>query len=1205
MTLHLDPALNLGRDSERITPEDTRRQEATANYLLHAFSAPPTDRREVQLLADEVGLGKTFVALATAYSLLRAVRTQPQAAEEAGLARCYRAAVVVVPSGNHALARKWHQEVEALRTRCSTDPGQTNWFHSRVCENAFDLVEGLRKASDRRRTARENPCVLICTANVFSRRVPDLGERLRFLAACLFRWWGNRLSRHERYRIVTRATEVRGFSDWAQYARRVGTAEYEVKLWDFEDHENYLSPAERRRRNWPDDLVRLYEQAPFSYSDVAAALNSLARTADGRALLDDDALTTREGHEEPAGLLPYCKDAAQRRGHADWYFQGFKARLLNLYKELAHHLIRQDLPLVIVDEAHHWRHTHRQDCRSFRARLAPIARRLLLLTATPFQLHRDELLEVLSVGDAMEPTLGADRIVRLRALREKIREATAASETSGFAFSREWGSLPEQFAQVDPRFDAGNGILPGTTDPRTEELARLWKDVCESGGGNGWSERVPGPLRPFFARARELQASNERLRAAMRALIIRHRRPVGHRRVLIGREYPAEGVGTTRPDQHLLHLAPGAAIPPHAELAQYLLMKVVADASRGKHRTTLGMDLTGCYTTLWESREGARAAEAATAGNNQRLFRILQQLTGHRDGRENREDHRHPKLQLVLEETLRRWDQGEKTLIFCFRVPTARTLARLLGEGIRQRLRRSRRALLESRGTEVEGDADVDRAMQQFRRSLTAREGSGVPLFLDRVLLGWFQARGLPLPTLTEADRKRIANLYARATTGGSPLFRGGDRLRLDRVFLNRAIEHVWATRLLTDRATWWSGRAADDREETRLLLEQMADEEWVRFRYGRPELSRRRGDAEGDAAPTDSVARSSLAGWYDLDTDAAGEAAAAVEQALNTTLTGGRVSLTDTVVSGPNLFVPVRPDVDLLGVAASDRSGRMRDLLFRMTFSQTVWEWGERAKVTDAVVRALLREDILLRLPRNVFQDTDETWAAGILRGLHASPGGGQLEPLAGRVEEFLRELAEMGPTEREAHLRYAMNPKAEAVVLVTGDSGIDRDAVFNGFNTPLLPDILVCTQVGQEGIDLHRHCRHVVHYDLGWNPATLEQRTGRTDRLGSKAMRERNLALAARNGAGVSQESSSALPGLDIALPYLAGTYDERMYDRLRSRAQTFEILTGGDPSADREGDTSWLDPDDLGNATGADYVPLPNEMLEQLRVNLAVDG
>ncbi len=1204
MTLSLDPALNLGRDSERMTPEDTRRQEATVNCLLRAFSAPLNDRREIQLLADEVGLGKTFVALATAFSVLRAVRAQPALAEDAGLSRCYRAAVVVVPSGNHALARKWHQEVEALRTRCSTDRDATDWFRSRVCDSAFDLVEGLRRASDLRRNAHDNPCVLICTANVFSRRVPDLAERLRFLAACLFRWWGNRLSRHERYRIVSRAAEVSRYTDWATYAQRVGAGEYEVRLWSFQEHERYLSPTERKQWTWPVDQERLYAQTPFSYSDIAAALDSLFKTSDGWSLLEDESLTTREGFEEPAGLLPYCKDAAKRRGHAEWYFRGFKARLLSLYKELAHHLIRQEVPLIVVDEAHHWRHSHRQDCQSFRARLALIARRLLLLTATPFQMHRDELLEVLSVGDAMELAIGPERVARLQELRAKIKEATAASEAAGVAFSREWGSLPEQFASVDPRFDPGNGIVPGASDPRTDELARLWAEIGFAGENEqaGWLHGIPGPLRPFFARARELQSSNQRLREAMRTLIIRHRRPVGHRRFLIGREYPAAADDRCRPDQHLLHLAPGAEVPPHAELAQYLLMKVVADASQGRHRTTLGMDLTGCYTTLWKSKEGQKAAEAATMGNNQRLFRILQQLTGHQEGRDNKEDHRHPKLQLVLDEVLRRWDQGEKTLIFCFRVPTAETLAKLLTHGISHRLRQSRRALLESRGTEITAEADIDRAMQQFRRSLTAREGSGVPLFLDRVLLGWLQFLGLELPALTDDDRKHVADLYARARTGGGPLFRGGERLRLDRVFLNRAIEHVWAIRLLSDPTSWWSACATTKREATTQILEQLADEDWVTFRYGRPELTRRKGEMEGDVL-TDSVARSSLADAYELDLKPSDSVAVAVEDALSTVTTGGRASLADTVVSGSNLFVPLGADANLLGDSGQKRAGRMRDLLLRMTFREGAWEWAERSKVIDAVVRALLREDILLRLPRSVFKDSDETWATGILRGLHVPPGGGQLEPLAGRVEEFLRELVEMGPTEREAHLRYAMNPKAEAVVLVTGQSGIDRDSVFNGFNTPLLHDILICTQVGQEGIDLHRHCRHVVHYDLGWNPATLEQRTGRTDRLGSKAMRERNLALTARNDADGSATGTAELPGLDIALPYLAGTYDERMYDRLRTRAQTFEILTGGDPSADRDDDSSWLDPDDLGNANGNNYVPLPTAMLEQLRVNLSV--
>ena len=102
-----------------------------------------------------------------------------------------------------------------------------------------------------------------------------------------------------------------------------------------------------------------------------------------------------------------------------------------------------------------------------------------------------------------------------------------------------------------------------------------------------------------------------------------------------------------------------------------------------------------------------------------------------------------------------------------------------------------------------------------------------------------------------------------------------------------------------------------------------------------------------------------------------------------------------------------------------------MRDLLFQMTFLQGSWEWSERAKVIDAVVRRCSAQDILLRLPRSVFKDEDETWTAGILRGLHEPPGGGQLEPLAGRIEEF-RELAGMVPNEREAHPRLRHEPES-----------------------------------------------------------------------------------------------------------------------------------------------------------------------------------
>jgi hypothetical protein len=391
----------------------------------------------------------------------------------------------------------------------------------------------------------------------------------------------------------------------------------------------------------------------------------------------------------------------------------------------------------------------------------------------------------------------------------------------------------------------------------------------------------------------------------------------------------------------------------------------------------------------------------------------------------------------------------------------------------------------------------------------------------------------------------------------------------------------------------------------TKDLLEQIAGEDWVRYRYGDRHMTPDRGaESEDDNQPSEQVARSSLAGVYDLQHDPDPTLVPIVVRGLETQPLGNRPRIVDTLLSGANLFLPLGDARQLIDQAGQERSRRMRELIVKVTRQEGGWNWGQRAQVLDAVVRAFLREDILLRLPREVFRGEDETWSESLLRGLHIQPRGDQLEPVAARVEEFLGELSEMGGNEREAHLRYAMNARAESVVLVTGSNKVDRDAVFSGFNTPLLPDILVCTQVGQEGIDLHRHCRHVVHYDLGWNPAAIEQRTGRTDRIGSKAERERKMARTmALEDSGSVHLPEDQLHGLDIAMPYLAGTYDERMFDRLRTRAQVFDILTGGDPTADQESGCFWLDPDSEGEDDGTSFVPLPRQLLDDLRVDLAV--
>ncbi len=58
--------------------------------------------------------------------------------------------------------------------------------------------------------------------------------------------------------------------------------------------------------------------------------------------------------------------------------------------------------------------------------------------------------------------------------------------------------------------------------------------------------------------------------------------------------------------------------------------------------------------------------------------------------------------------------------------------------------------------------------------------------------------------------------------------------------------------------------------------------------------------------------------------------------------------------------------------------------------------------------------------------------------------------------------------------------------------------DTAAPGLDHPDLYDILVTTDVLAEGVNLQQ-ARHIINYDLPWNPMRLVQRHGRIDRLGS----------------------------------------------------------------------------------------------------------
>lgn len=99
-------------------------------------------------------------------------------------------------------------------------------------------------------------------------------------------------------------------------------------------------------------------------------------------------------------------------------------------------------------------------------------------------------------------------------------------------------------------------------------------------------------------------------------------------------------------------------------------------------------------------------------------------------------------------------------------------------------------------------------------------------------------------------------------------------------------------------------------------------------------------------------------------------------------------------------------------------------------------------------------------------------------------------------------------------------------------------EDIVFS-FNLPGPPYILICSNIAGEGIDLHRYCRRVMHYDLEWNPGILEQKVGRIDRINSLSQRE--------------------VEPVETIYVWQKGTYEERMAERVQHRLLMMRTLLG----------------------------------------------
>jgi hypothetical protein len=176
--------------------------------------------------------------------------------------------------------------------------------------------------------------------------------------------------------------------------------------------------------------------------------------------------------------------------------------------------------------------------------------------------------------------------------------------------------------------------------------------------------------------------------------------------------------------------------------------------------------------------------------------------------------------------------------------------------------------------------------------------------------------------------------------------------------------------------------------------------------------------------------------------------------------------------------------------------------------------------------------------------------------------------------LTEYLRAIAVQtrGDDDEEAAGADAATFHVQQPVrMVYGDTKREtRERLMLAFNSPMFPEILISSAVLGEGVDLHRFCRYVIHHDLCWNPSTLEQRTGRLDRIRCKA--------------------EATLRPIVIYEPFLGGSADEKMFRVVRDRERWFQIVMG-----------QKFQFDEASSEQIANRVPLPEALAKELVFDL----
>lgn len=634
--------------TEQRFEEDWARQRRTAADILRRLQS-----MEGVVLADQVGMGKTYVALAVVVS-------QILATPELGRV------VIFVPA---SVADKWVREwkkfsgsliEQGTGIRCVDKPIRSG-------------EEFLKKLDDKAH-AREH--ILVVTHTALTATLKDT-----FIQLALLHYATRRVNEggELRERIAKWSDGLRGLIRNSRFTQdRV--------------RELLATPPSKWHACW-----RRLTGEELSDDPVPEALESAARNLrldDLRAAIDNLPIRSSPDIQR---RLEKARAALTAATQATWKWLLSSTDL--------------DLPLLVVDEAHRLKNpttlisrlfeerTKGDDAGAFRG----VFRRMLFLTATPFELGHAELIEVLSRMSAvrsLDPVPATQLEDRLDTLKRKLTDA----QTTALTLDAAWGRL------------------------KSEDLATFdsWGPTVQA------PEHISPTVREAWEHAKFAVRARQEMNHALRPWVIRHER--AHRRTY---RAGAAIVNDDKAHRGLL-IADDTALP---FLLAARAQSVALDDKSARPLFAYGIASSyEAFRRLGTGQPDGRRDSDVPADDSDSE---VQRNTSHEAGLDAVNWYRdeidraltrpgalaaHPKVSATVEKAAQLWLAGEKCLVFCWFIKTGEAVERELARRIDDLILQRACAAFDTKSVE-----DARTELERISERLFRRDGSSYSRLKQRL----------------------------------------------------------------------------------------------------------------------------------------------------------------------------------------------------------------------------------------------------------------------------------------------------------------------------------------------------------------------------------------------------------------------------------------------------------------------------------------